>query len=614
MLNQLAEVRRVTRDFVSIFPTLAFFKQPGNDEKKSLGRMFQQTAANYPGKSAIVFEGGELNWREFNALANQFAHALKRLGVARGDTVALLMENRIEMLACIVALAKLGAVAGLINTSLSGRPLVHCITTVESKKCIVGEELLGSIVEVQEELGLKPGDFLWVADRALDERNDQGQFINDSRAPDWAVDLSAILPDMPDTNLPETDDIRAGEKALYIFTSGTTGLPKAAVIYHRRYLSAATPYSKIALRAKPDDRIYVCLPLYHITGLGPGVGASFHSGASIFLRRRFSASRFWPEVQQYQTNLFVYVGELCRYLALQPECPEEKNNPIETMLGNGLRPDVWDAFRTRFKVNRISEIYGASEGNVGFINVLNKDRTIGTTSAEIRLIKYDVDTDEMVRDRKGRLLQAKKGEPGLLLGKIDAKYQFDGYLDKDASESKILHDVVKPGDRWFNTGDLVRQIDVGFALGLPHYQFVDRVGDTFRWRAENVSTNEVGEIINGFEQVDMANVYGVEVPGAEGKAGMAALTLHPGVEFDPVAFSEFAQRELSAFSRPVFLRLQQAAETTGTFKLLKGNLRKESYHLDQVSEPIYVLKPRSKVYEPLQQDFYNKIIAGEGGY
>jgi citronellyl-CoA synthetase len=360
--------------------------------------------------------------------------------------------------------------------------------------------------------------------------------------------------------------------------------------------------------------MYICLPLYHFTGLGPGFGSALVSGASVFLRRRFSASNFWPEVQQHQTTLFIYVGELCRYLAMQPECVEEKDNPIKTMLGNGLRPDVWDQFRQRFKVNRITEIYGASEGNVTFINLLNKDSTIGTSDANLILAKYDVDLDEMIRDSKGNLVEVAKGDAGLLLAEIDDKYAFDGYQDKAATESKVLTDVKKKGDRWFNTGDLVKQIDVGFAMGLPHYQFVDRVGDTFRWRAENVSTNEVGEILNAFEQIEMSNVYGVEVPDAEGKAGMAALTLNSGEKFDVKGFSAYVERELPAHARPVFIRLQQQAETTVTFKLVKGALRKEAYHLDQVSEPIYILKPRTSVYQLLDKATYQQVLDGTIGF
>ncbi|MFQ3322830.1 MAG: citronellyl-CoA synthetase [Pseudomonadales bacterium] len=601
-MSKLREIASVLKDFLEVAPLIATFKPPKDDELISMGLLLQQTADKYPNNSAILFEGKKLTWAQFNALVNQFAHLLKRQGVKRGDAVALLMENRIEMLAATLAIVKIGATAALINNSLRGKSLTHCIAIADSKKCIVGEELVDAIAEVKVDLPLADDDYFWVQDLAK------------TASPDWIFNFSAQVDAMPNHNPPETIDIKAGEKALYIFTSGTTGLPKAAVIYHRRYLSAAIPFCKAGFRAKPSDRMYICLPLYHITGLGPGFGSALVSGASVFLRRRFSASKFWPEVQQYQTTLFVYVGELCRYLAMQPECPDEKNNPIQTMLGNGLRPDIWDQFRARFKVNRITEIYGSSEGNATFINILNKDRTIGTSSASLMLVKYDVDADEMIRDGNGELVEVNKGESGLLLSEIDNKYIFDGYQNKEATDSKILFDVKKPGDRWFNTGDLIRQVDVGFAMGLPHYQFVDRVGDTFRWRAENVSTNEVGEILNAFEQVEMSNVYGVEVPAAEGNAGMAALTLNAGAQFDVKAFSAFVEKELPAHARPVFIRLQQQAETTVTFKLVKGALRKEAYHLAQVIDPIYMLKPRTSVYQLLDKATYQQVLDGTIGF
>ncbi len=602
-MSKVIEFFRVMWNFFQAAPTLIFFKPPGDDEKTSLGLMFQTTAAKYPNKSAIVCEGQELNWSEFNALTNQFAHSFKQQGVTRGDCVAVLIENRTELLCSIFALAKIGATAGLINTGLTDRPLAHCITTVNSTKCLFGQELLASVEGVKDQLELADKDYLWLKDPQLDRTS-----------PDWATDFSATLADMPTHNHPETDDIAAGEIALYIFTSGTTGLPKPAVIYHRKIMSAAKPYSTVGFHAKPSDRMYICLPLYHATGFLLGIGSCLHSGASMFVRRRFSATQFWPEVQKYQTTLFVYVGELCRYLAMAPECPDEKNNPLKTMLGNGLRPDIWDTFRNRFGVKRITEIYGSSEGNVSFLNILNKESTIGTGSVVVMLVKYDIENDEIVLDENGKVIEVELGEAGLMLGQIDDRYKFDGYKNADATNDKILTDLREPGDRWFNTGDLIRKIDVGFAMGLPHYQFVDRVGDTFRWRAENVSTNEVGEILNACDQVEISNVYGVDIPGAEGKAGMAAITLVPGQTFDVAAFTEYTDRELPAFARPVFVRIEDEQDTTGTFKLFKGTLKKQAYHLDQVEQPIYVRQPKSKQYVLLDPEFYEQLINGTAGY
>jgi citronellyl-CoA synthetase len=524
--------------------------------------------------------------------------------VTRGDSVALLMENRAEFILCMLALVKLGAGAALINNSLSGAALVHCIKATNATRCIVGEERVAVIDEVRTELALEAGrDYFWVADKAEQDK------------PEWAMDAVAAMAGMSDQNLPQTTEVTAGEAALYIFTSGTTGLPKAAIIPHRKILAAGQGMGGIGFQIKPEDRLYLCLPVYHITGMGPGFCGFISCGGSIFLRRSFSASNFWKEVQQSQSNCFIYVGELCRYLAMQPECAEEKNNPLQKMLGNGLRPDVWDEFKNRFGVSRICEIYGSSEGNTTFLNLLNKDKTIGAAISKVALVQYDNENDEILRDSAGHCIEVPLGDPGLLLGEITDKTKFDGYTNPEATESKIIRDVLKDGDRWFNTGDLIRQIDVGFAMGLKHFQFVDRTGDTFRWRAENVSTNEVAEALNAHPQINMANVYGVEVPGAEGRAGMVAFELEEGEELDLQGFHPLVERELPSYAQPVFIRILRSAETTVTFKLLKGDLREQAFHADKVAgDPIYVRQPRSAGYELLDEAFYLQLMQGEGGY
>ncbi|MDZ7784661.1 MAG: AMP-binding protein [Halioglobus sp.] len=261
------------------------------------------------------------------------------------------------------------------------------------------------------------------------------------------------------------------------------------------------------------------------------------------------------------------------------------------------------------------EIYGSSEGNVSFMNLLNKDRTIGFPSSQIALVRYDNEEGEILRDESGACIEAPVGESGLLLARISSRTRFDGYTDPAATEKKIVRDVIEQGDRWFNTGDLIREIDVGFSLGLKHYQFVDRTGDTFRWLAENVSTNEVGEVLNQHPQINMANVYGVEVPGTEGRAGMVAFALGEDDSFDVETFVRIVDGELPVYARPVFLRVQRSMATTGTFKLLKGELREQAYHLDRVGDDeIYVRRPRGETYERLDADFYAQIVDGSAGY
>jgi len=568
------------------------------------GARVEANALKFGQRSAIVFEGQEVNWSEFNALANRYAHYLKSQGVQRGDTVSVIMENRIEFLALLVGVNKIGVTAGLINTNLTGKPLVHCITVTHSKKCIFGSEVSGALNEVKDELGLTEGeDYFEMPDGGLDATTN------------WAKNLAEGAAAASPENPEETSLITLGEVALYIFTSGTTGLPKAAVLSNRRYLTSADMAAMAGFKCTEQDRMYICLPLYHGTGLMVGAGAAMVSGASMFIRRKFSASNFLPEVREHGCTLLVYIGELCRYLSNTEAQAGDDKNPLRSMMGNGMRPDVWLGFKKRFGISRVAEFYGASEGNVAFANLMNRDCTVGMTSAEVALVEYDVDNDEIVRDAAGRCVPVKAGEPGLLLGKITEDTVFEGYTDPEATEKKIVRSALETDDAWFNSGDLMRTVDVGFTLGYPHYQFVDRVGDTFRWKSENVSTNEVGEIINGFDQIKFCNVYGVEIPGTDGRAGMAAVTLQDGVsELDVDAFSTFLRSELPAYAVPLFVRIQPDIDVTGTFKMVKGDLRKQAYDIRSFDDTVYALLPGSDRYAAFDLAMLEKIEAREAGF
>ena len=568
------------------------------------GARVEANALKFGQRSAIVFEGQEVNWSEFNALANRYAHYLKSQGVQRGDTVSVIMENRIEFLALLVGVNKIGVTAGLINTNLTGKPLVHCITVTHSKKCIFGSEVSGALNEVKDELGLTEGeDYFEMPDSGLDATTN------------WAKNLAEGAAAASSENPEETSLITLGEVALYIFTSGTTGLPKAAVLSNRRYLTSADMAAMAGFKCTEQDRMYICLPLYHGTGLMVGAGAAMVSGASMFIRRKFSASNFLPEVREHGCTLLVYIGELCRYLSNTEAQAGDDKNPLRSMMGNGMRPDVWLGFKKRFGISRVAEFYGASEGNVAFANLMNRDCTVGMTSAEVALVEYDVDNDEIVRDAAGRCVPVKAGEPGLLLGKITEDTVFEGYTDPEATEKKIVRSALETDDAWFNSGDLMRTVDVGFTLGYPHYQFVDRVGDTFRWKSENVSTNEVGEIINGFDQIKFCNVYGVEIPGTDGRAGMAAVTLQDGAaELDVDAFSTFLRSELPAYAVPLFVRIQPDIDVTGTFKMVKGDLRKQAYDIRSFDDTVYALLPGSDRYAAFDLAMLEKIEAREAGF
>ena len=600
----------VIRDVISALtdvPTLLALKKGMKprtlDTKDCIGAAVERNAARIGGRTAVVCAGESITWRNFNALANRYARSLQASGLRRGDVASVMMENRIDFLAIVVALNKIGVTAGLINTNLRGRPLAHCVSVTESKKCVFGSEVADAIEEVKTTLDLIQGeDYHMVPD-------------GDAETPNWAANLGQACARQSDANPPDTKETTLGETAMFIFTSGTTGLPKAAVLSNRRYLASAHLTARAGLRCTERDRLYICLPLYHGTGLMIGAGAAFTSGASMFLRRRFSAGAFLPEVREHACTCFIYVGELCRYLINTPAKPDDADSPLTTMMGNGLRPDVWMDFKRRFGIRRVTEFYGASEGNVAFANLLNKNCTIGMTSSKVALVRYDVDTDEIVRDQNGRCAQVPSGEPGLLLGHINPEAAFEGYTDSAATEKKILRDVLEPGDAWFNTGDLLREVDVGFSLGFSHYQFVDRTGDTFRWKSENVSTNEVSDILSAFPAIEFCNVYGVRVPGADGRAGMAAVTLRDGVDsLDWNAFAEHVRKELPPFARPVFVRVRPNMTLTGTYKMMKGDLKREGYDIAAIDDPLHVLKPGAKRYEPLDAAFLATINSGKAGF
>ena len=602
MFKKIREFFRVIGELKYIIPLLRY-KWPELDSNASLAHSFQETVQKYSGKDFLYFEDEVWTYAQTNEAANILANKLSQEGIEHGDKVVLFMENRPHFVISLLALNKLGAIGALINTSLTGKPLVHCINTSDSKKCIFGDELSNSLENVLSEINItKSSDLLWVEDS------------DPNSCPEWASNIKDNLDQSKSLNLEETNSVLAGDTAFYIYTSGTTGVPKAALFPNVKIVAGSTNITIAGYRLTSDDCMYNCLPLYHSTGLILGLCACIQAGASTFIKRKFSASSFWREAKKFNTTAFVYVGELCRYLSFQEPCDDEVNNPISKMVGNGLRPDLWDTFRNRFDVERICEIYGASEANGMFMNLLNKDETIGMTNTEIKLFAYDIADDKLKVDEKGKYIEIKDHSPGLALMKIGPNAIYNGYTDAQASEKKIIRDVIEDGDRWFNTGDLLKTMDVGFALGRQHYQFVDRVGDTFRWKSENVSTNEVAEILNAFDQVNMANVFGVKVPQSEGRAGMVAFNCNLN-NFDWNKFSIFVSEKLPNYAQPVFVRIIEELETTGTFKLKKNDLREEAYHLDKVKgDQIFVKKPGESTYSLLDDSYYDVIQEGQAGF
>jgi len=424
--------------------------------------------------------------------------------------------------------------------------------------------------------------------------------------PDGYTELDKVLPGQSTANPPTTGEITLGDRFAYVFTSGTTGLPKASIQTHRRWFTGQTWFGKVVMNLKPTDIHYCPLPFCHTNGLNVAWSSAAGSGAALAIRRKFSASNFLDDVRKFNANSFIYIGEICRYLMNQPEKPDDADNPLVSCVGNGLRPDIWKAFKKRFGIKKVFELYGAAEGTLIFTNLLNVDCTVGMCLTPHTIVKYDVEEDRPIRDASGFMQPVASGETGLILAEISETLPFAGYTDKKETEKKILRDVFEKGDQWFNFGDLVLN------QGFRHIQFVDRIGDTFRWKGENVSTGEVEKIINTHNQVSESTVYGVTIPGTDGRAGMAAIIpAVPAEEFDLALLKEIAVNGLPQYAVPKFVRLKKEFETTGTHKVKKVVLRREAFDPEKSSDPLFVLLPDDKEYTPLTQELYSEISEGK---
>jgi fatty-acyl-CoA synthase len=551
-----------------------FLAQPS--AKTSIGKVFQERAARYGDHIFITFEDETVTYREANETANRYAAVLAAHGVGRGDVVGIMKKNSPRAVLLMLAVVKLGAIAGMLNYNQQGKVLAHSVGLLDAKLLVGEDELLKAV----DEAGAKPADTLTV-----DE-------------------LDRLAADAPTDNPSVTSSVLAKDKAFYIFTSGTTGAPKASVMTHYRWLRALAGFGALGMRLKSSDTLYCCLPLYHNNALTVAVSAVLNAGGTLALGKSFSASKFWDEVIRYDATAFVYIGEVCRYLLNQPPKETDRKHKVRVIAGNGLRPDIWDDFVERFGIERICEFYAASEGNTAFVNFFNIPKTAGICPSPVAFVEYDSETGDPVRDDNGRVRKVPSGEAGLLLSKVSNFQPFDGYTDKDATEKKLVRNAFRDGDVWFNTGDLMKP------QGFGHAAFADRLGDTFRWKGENVATTDVEAGVACDPNVDDATVFGVQVEGADGRAGMAVVTLKDGKEFDGKSMAKSVYEHLPNYAVPLFIRVVDELEQTSTFKSKKVELRKQAYSSD-VEDPIYVLKGRDEGYVEFYDEYPDELKAGK---
>ncbi|XP_008209590.1 long-chain fatty acid transport protein 4 isoform X2 [Nasonia vitripennis] len=571
----------------------------GHEKKdRSVADVFRQHVAKNPTKPCLVFEDQEWTFQQIEDYSNKVAQVFKSHGYKKGDAVALLLENRPEYVCIWLGLSKLGIITPLINTNLRKSSLLHSVNVAGAQALIYGADLAEAVKDIAPSLDAKLALY-----RLSDVANLPTDGLKEKELGNFLADASSAAPVVQDKGC-------YGDKLMYIYTSGTTGLPKAAVITNSRFMFIASGIHFLASFCS-SDKFYTPLPLYHTAGGVMTIGQALLHGATVVIRKKFSASAYFSDCIKYNCTVSQYIGEMCRYILAVPPKPEDKKHNIRVIFGNGLRPQIWREFVARFEIPQVCEFYGATEGNANIVNVDNTVGAIGFVSRilpavyPISIIKVDTD-GEPIRNAKGLCQVCEPGEPGVFIGKIipnNPSRAFLGYVDKKASKTKVVHDVFCKGDSAFLSGDILVADELGYLY------FKDRTGDTFRWKGENVSTSEIEAIVSNLINYRDCVVYGVEVHGAEGRAGMAAIYDEDGtLNIDRLA--KDVKEQLPVYARPQFIRILTKIDLTGTFKLKKKDLQVEGYDPKRIRDKLYYLDSKAG-YQLLTPDTYDQIQAGK---
>jgi fatty-acyl-CoA synthase len=551
-------------------------------------------ALRQPDRPCLISESGTLSYRALADRINRYARWALSAGIKAGDTVCLFMPGRPDYIAAWLGITKVGGVAALINTRLVGTSLSHCVNVAAADHVVVAHDLATVFETALPYLTRAPK--IWWHGGAPKEPC-----------------LDAIVDRMDSSPLTpaERGAVSISDRALLIYTSGTTGLPKAANISHRRVLNWGGWFAGLT-GASPEDRLFDCLPLFHSVGGIVAPCSMLTAGASVVLADKFSAATFWQDIVRWDCTLFQYIGELCRYLLKAPRSEFETRHRLRLACGNGLRGDIWEAFQARFAIPQILEFYAATEGNFSLYNVEGKPGAIGRIPPMLAhrfpaaIVRLDAETGIPVRNADGLCIPCARGEAGEAIGRIgtadEGGGRFEGYTNAAETEKKILRDVLAKGDAWFRTGDLMVLDESGY------FHFVDRVGDTFRWKGENVATSEVNEAVMDCPGVIDAATYGVEVRGADGRAGMAAIVA--GERFDFKEFRDHLARRLPAYACPVFIRLCATLDNTETFKQKKQALIGQGFDPRRVADPLFYRDPKSGDYRPIDPASHASIMDG----
>jgi fatty-acyl-CoA synthase len=560
------------------------------DPTRTLPMVIDELAIRFGAAPALIADRETLSFQGLAERARRYARWARQEGLGKGDVVALLMPNRPEYMAAWLGLTRIGAVVALINTNLRGASLAHCLAVADAKLTIVDATLEAPL---RAALSPAPRTPIWTHGGEGPRR--------------LALALEGL-----DGGLfePAASPVTLDDRALLIYTSGATGLPKAANVSHHRLMSWSHWFAGLT-GATPADRLYNCLPMYHSVGGVVATGSVLVAGGAAVIAERFSAREFWNDISRFDCTMVQYIGELCRYLLAAPPHAKERAHRLRLACGNGLTRDVWGPFEARFAIPRILEFYAATEGTFSLFNVEGRPGAIGRVPPflahrfPVAIVRHDPEHGAPARGADGFCIACQRSEAGEAIGRLMATGvgRFEGYTDAAANETKILRDVFAHGDAWMRTGDLMRQDSQGF------FHFVDRIGDTFRWKGENVATTEVAEAIGSFPGVCAVAVYGVAVPGAGGRAGMAALVVDRG--FDAGALRAHLGERLPAYARPLFLRLARQLETTETFKTRKQALVDEGFDPGRIADRLFFDDKARGGYEPLDAVAFAAIVAGD---
>jgi len=549
----------------------------------SIAQALTEQAQTLPKSVFLLWEGRSYTYSQFDDQVNQLLTALIQLEFTPGMHVGVYMNSHPNFLISVVALNRMGACAVLLNKDLRGQSLNQALMVSHVEKLIIDashvnvidDDILVDATYIYGDIDFPVPAHMMHLDRYVQ------------------TDLERFESPYP-LNPGFADDI-----AMLIFTSGTTGLPKPVKITNRRWCLAALA-SAAGGNLKPRDTIYCCLPLYHASAMLIVIGGAIIGGSRLAISPRFSVSTFWDEVRKYGVTVVGYIGEMCRYLISLPENEKDQQHSVRLFMGNGMQKNVWETVLKRFNPSQIIEFYASTEGNMILANLSGKK--IGSVgrpvydTRRIMLIQYDIVNGKIVTDTHGKVIPCKTNETGVLIARIDKSHPvgyFDGYLDENETKRTIIHDVFTPGDAWFVSGDLLKRDKDG------DYWYVDRIGDTFRWKSENISTSLVENVLANVPFVANVAVYGVKLPKREGRIGVAALEIRHGMTFDGQILYDHVCKHLSKSARPRAIRIVQKLHTTDTMKVIKYHLQNQGINPMEIKDSLYRYAPGSKNYVPL---------------